>query len=234
MLRINVTLRCNVTPLRYAVKMGRPAQHDEQTRATLLAVAEQLLTDHGPDAVSVRAVANGAETSTRAVYSLFGAKEGLLAALAERGFETLGQLVQALPVTADPIADLVAAGMDGFRTWALAHPALYRLTFDCLAGASDDQRVVDAGRAALEHLRSRVARAAHAGLLGDRDIDDAIHQFHALCEGIATVELRGMVPTEHAERLAHDALEALLNGMSTTTAPARRRATRRVSPPERG
>ena len=33
----------------------------------------------------------------RAVYSLFGAKEGLLDALAERGFETLGQLVQALP-----------------------------------------------------------------------------------------------------------------------------------------
>src|SRR6478735_4436160 len=124
--------------------MGRPAQHDEQTRAALLAVAEQLLTDHGPDAVSVRAVADGAGTSTRAVYALFGAKEGLLGALAEHGFDTLGQLVQGLPVTADPIRDLVAAGMDGFRAWALAHPALYRLTFDRLmTGTSIDRRVTD-------------------------------------------------------------------------------------------
>ena len=198
--------------------MGRPVQHDEQTRATLLAVAEQLLTELGPDAVSVRAVAKGAGTSTRAVYSLFGAKDGLLDALAEQGFETLGHLVQSLPVTSDPIADLVAAGMDGFRAWALAHPALYRLTFDCLTtGRRSERRVLDAGQAALEHLRARVERAAHAGLLGDRDIDDAIHQFHMLCEGIATVELRGTLRPEHAERLAHDAFEALLNGMNSTT-----------------
>lgn len=195
--------------------MGRPIQHDERTRAVLLAVAEGLLDQAGIDALSVRAVAHRAGTSTRAVYSLFGSKEGLLAVLAEHGFNMLGDLVRRIPMTDDPIADLVVAAMHGFRAWTLEHPALYRLTFDRLmTGADADRRVTDAGRAALEHLRVRVVRAAATGCLGGRDIDDVITEFHALCEGIATVELRGMLPPDNAERLAHDAFEALLRGMA--------------------
>ena len=69
---------------RYDFKMGRPRVHDEATRATLRAVAEQLVAEGGAPALSVRAVAKKAGTSTRAVYSLFGSKEGLLVdALAE-------------------------------------------------------------------------------------------------------------------------------------------------------
>jgi len=196
--------------------MGRPPLHDDETRAKLLAVAEQLLTDNGPDAVSVRAVAHGVGTSTRAVYTVFGSKEGLLVVLAEHGFDLLGELVRQIPVTADPVADLVAAGMDGFRSWALAHPALYRLTFDrMMTGTDADRRVNDAAMAALEQLRARVVRAADAGLLGDHAIEDVISQFHALCEGIVTVELRGMVPPERATRLARSAFTALLRGMNT-------------------
>lgn len=196
--------------------MGRPIQHDERTRAALLEVAEALLVERGPDALSVRAVAHGAGTTTRAVYSVFGAKEGMFAALAEHGFEMLGELVRDVPITDDPIADLVAAAMDGFRAWALAHPALYRLTFDrMMIGAATDRRVRDAAATALQHLRTFFVRAAHAGALGNRDIDDAITQFHALCEGIVTVELRGMLAPHSAQRLAHDAFEALLRGMNS-------------------
>ena len=54
--------------------MGRPREHDEHTRVALLAAAEQLVAEGGPTQLSVRAVADAAGTSTRAVYSLFGSK----------------------------------------------------------------------------------------------------------------------------------------------------------------
>jgi len=56
--------------------MGRPREHDEATRAALLEAAERIVADRGPTALSVRAVAEAAGTSTRAVYSLFGSKDG--------------------------------------------------------------------------------------------------------------------------------------------------------------
>jgi AcrR family transcriptional regulator len=49
--------------------------------------------------------------STRAVYSLFGSKEGLVAAPAVRAFDVLGAAVARLPRTDDPTADLVRAGL---------------------------------------------------------------------------------------------------------------------------
>src|SRR5215470_18103173 len=108
--------------------MGRPRIHDEQTREALLSAAEQLLVRGGLDAVSTRAVAEEAGTTTRAVYSLFGSKPELLRQLAARAFGLLADLVQSVPRTGDPGADLISAAM-AFRGWALAHPNLFRLVF---------------------------------------------------------------------------------------------------------
>ena len=69
--------------------MGRPRLHDDATREALLGAAEALVEAGGPGALSVRAAADTIGTSTRAVYSIFGSKEGLLSALAQRSFELL-------------------------------------------------------------------------------------------------------------------------------------------------
>ena len=58
--------------------MGRPREHDEETRAALRAATERIVAESGIGAFSVRAVAREVGTTTRAVYSLFGSKEGLL------------------------------------------------------------------------------------------------------------------------------------------------------------
>jgi AcrR family transcriptional regulator len=77
--------------------MGRPREHNEQTRAALRAAAERLISEGGPQAFSVRAVAAEVGTTTRAVYSLFGSKEALLVdALAQGAFEYLAEGIAAL------------------------------------------------------------------------------------------------------------------------------------------
>ncbi|HEY1280387.1 MAG TPA: TetR/AcrR family transcriptional regulator, partial [Acidimicrobiales bacterium] len=98
-------------------------------REALLDAAEALIAEGGPEALSVRAAADAAGTTTRAVYSVFGSKEGLLGGLAQRVFEMLGDSLARCPVTDDPAQDLVDASVDVFRAMAVDNPAAYRITF---------------------------------------------------------------------------------------------------------
>src|SRR5512132_948470 len=96
--------------------MGRPREHDDATRTALLAAAERIVADGGPAALSVRAVADAAGTTTRAVYSLFGSKDGLLVqALARDAFEFLYTEIDGLEETGDPVSDLLDVGLVAFR-----------------------------------------------------------------------------------------------------------------------
>ena len=74
-------------PVRVPLTGIRPPK----TREALLAAARRLVVQDGTGAVTVRAVARNAGTTTPAVYALFGSKEGLLQALAERAYELLGR-----------------------------------------------------------------------------------------------------------------------------------------------
>src|SRR6478609_8874148 len=78
------------------VNMGRPRVHDEATAEALLDAAERIVAADGPEALSTRRVADQAGTTTRAVYSLFESKEGLLVALGNRAFQMLGSWVDSI------------------------------------------------------------------------------------------------------------------------------------------
>ena len=176
--------------LRYLVNMGRPKQHDDTTREALLAAAENLVEQRGAGALSVRAVADEIGTSTRAVYSTFGSKDGLLGALAKRSFDMLRDAIAELPRTNDPAGDLVQAALTVFRPMAVEHPSLFRIAF--LRAAPDVElgpEVSDAARAGYELLTERVQRLADAGLLGGRDVQVATREFNAMCFGMAVMEL---------------------------------------------
>jgi AcrR family transcriptional regulator len=192
--------------------MPRPKEHDERTAAALLDAAERIAEQNGLAALSVRRVANEVGTTTRAVYSLFGAKEGLVGALGARAFELLGASVAALPTTDDSAADLVRAGLV-FRRFARRHPAFFRLAVQH-SDVSPESVHAFAGAAyrALDVLRERVSRLGDAAQLGHRPLDAAVWEFHALCEGLATLEARCLIPDADAERLWHDALSALVHG----------------------
>jgi AcrR family transcriptional regulator len=201
--------------------MGRPREHDERTAVALLAAAERAVEDGGPDALSVRGIANEVATTTRAVYSLFGSKDGLIAALGVHAFDFLRDGLNALEPTDDPAADLVETGLV-FRRLAIERPALYSI------GVQRDLRdlpgwsaVCDASNAAFDLLLQHVARLGDAGLLGEQSVMEATLAFHALCEGLATLERRGLPRVRFdAERIWRAGLASLIAGWAVTS-PAR-------------
>ena len=198
--------------------MGRPKEHDEHTRAALRAAAEGLVADGGVAAFSVRAVADQAGTTTRAVYSLFGSKDGLLVdALAQGAFDYLTEGIDALGDTDDPVADLIAVGVSVFRGLVCEHPALYRIAFQRIVpGFRAGPEVTAARQQAWARLTAKIQRLKDAGLLDHRPVAEAAAEFNAMLEGLANAELRGralsLLPEGGEEEAWRSALATLIRG----------------------
>jgi AcrR family transcriptional regulator len=207
--------------------VGRRREHDEKTAAALLDAAESAIGENGVDALSLRDVAREADTTTRAIYTLFGSKDGLLGALGVRAFNLLQREVEELPATDEPGADLCEAALV-FRRFAVEHPALFSIAFH-RADPAISPRFRAARLEALAALQERFEPLADADLLGGRSISEATMQFAVLCEGLAWgYELRGNPLQGDAERFWRNAVHALITGFADPT-PRSRRTTRRAA-----
>jgi AcrR family transcriptional regulator len=205
--------------------MGRPREHDAETRERLRAAAERLVADGGADALTVRNVADEADTTTRAVYSLFGSKDGLVASLAQTAFEILYDSIDRLPETDDPASDLIAVGTKAVRRLVREHPALYRIAFQRVAGLQPERGLVDARQRAWVQLQAKVQRLQDTGQLAAKPVPDAAREINAMWEGLANAELRGdvlrIMPKGEEERAWVEALSTVVRGFAV--APARKR-----------
>lgn len=201
--------------------MGRPKEHNEATATALLDSAERAVEAKGLAALSVRAVAAEAGTTTRAVYSLFGSKDGLVVALGVRAYRLLDAAVGALPVTHDAAADLVDAGLV-FRRFARDHPALFMIGIQrALPAPVLWEQFRGAAATALSRLCVRLDRLAKNQGLGGRSTLEAAWQFHALCEGLAAAELRDLNQGQDPEARWHAALSALVHGFAAAPIPVK-------------
>jgi AcrR family transcriptional regulator len=199
--------------------VGRPREHNEATRIALRDAAERLVSEGGPGALSVRAVARAVGTTTRAVYSLFGSKDGLLVdALATKAFEILDRELARLDETDDPVEDLVDAGAIVFRQLVREHPALFRVTFQrVVPGMQAGPELTAARTRALGRLEAKVRRLQDAGMLGTTSVRQAVIDFNAMCEGLGNAELRGAIlpilPSGQEEHTWREALRTLVRGL---------------------
>jgi AcrR family transcriptional regulator len=169
----------------------------------------------------VRRLAAEVGTSTRAVYSVFGSMDGFIGELGAHAFDLLGAAVGGLRVTNDPQADLVEAGL-AFRDFACSHPTLFRIAVQRTAISPElAARFRPAAQTAMVELERRVARLE--GALGGRPVPIAAAQFHALCEGLAALELRGALMPSDTEGFWRSSLTALVAGFAVQVAPRRKR-----------
>jgi AcrR family transcriptional regulator len=170
--------------------VGRPVEHGEQTRDRLLAAAAHLLHDEGADAVGVRRVAQEAGTTTRAVYSLFGDKEGLLRQLYHDAAEAMRRQHEEVPECEDPLEEITALAL-GYRRAALQHPNAYELFMGMVPGFDATQEDRDLATRSLRRVLSALTRFVDLGVFPDRDPRALGMQLWAQVHGLATLELQG-------------------------------------------
>lgn len=195
--------------------MGRPREHGERTREALLAAAAELVHAEGPAAVSVRRVAEAAGTTTRAVYSLFGDKDGLLRALYREVAETMRRHHEEVAERDDPVAEIPDLAL-GYRAAGLAQPQLYDLWFAAIGrpNAALHREDAELGLRSLERVRRTVDRAVAADGFPGRPADQVVQQLFAMVHGLMSLELSGFLGDERAAAATWSAMvTALLHGL---------------------
>lgn len=210
--------------------MATPAQHspgdrggvvDDDRRAhplaaSLVEVAESLLREEGPHAVSLRRVAEAAGTTTQAVYTSFGGKPGLIDALYREGYRRLADRLDDVEQPADPIERIRALGA-AYRESALADPHLYELmTAHPIAGYEPPVASRREARATLQPLVDAARNAVDAGML-DGEPREIAHLLWAAGHGFVGLELHGLAPDDADVAYAR-MTDALLAGHRPLTA----------------
>lgn len=170
--------------------------YDDDLRVRLIDAAAGVMAADGPGAISLRALAAGAGTSTTAIYSLFGGKDELVAAVLEAGQEGLTEAQLAVPDTGDLAADLLERAL-AYRRWAMAHPALYQVMY----GARGLPYAVTPGdtHGAIRPLINSVERAMAAGLLRSDDPVEVAVALWSAAHGLVSLEIAGLLPPEEGE-----------------------------------
>lgn len=208
----------------------RAAYHHGDLRTALVAAAEDLLAEKGPEAFTLRECARRVGVSNAAPAHHFKDVATLLSEVAAVGFERLTAAMSAARAEAgsDPAGRLLATGRAYVQT-AVAHPATFHLMFHSQRCDRNHPRLRAAGAGAY-----RVLNEAVRALAKDTDVLPAVHLAWSTVHGFATLQIEGRLGGdprfgEAAQWPRHlDAmLELLLGGLGSprpaVTADARTR-----------
>jgi AcrR family transcriptional regulator len=171
--------------------MPRPKIHDDALRRRLLERAGELLSTEGPAAVSLRKIATDVNTSTTAVYSLFGGKPALLEALYDEAFSRFGAHLAAVPVTDDPVEDLLQVGL-AYRRSALEDPRFYSVLYSKVVEPTKEMSRA-AGRTFAPVIKA-VRRAVEQGLYRAEAPEQIAMSMWGIAHGLVSLELNGNLP----------------------------------------
>jgi AcrR family transcriptional regulator len=180
----------------------------------VLASALELLARDGVGAFTARGLAREAETSTPAVYELFGDKAGLVREVFFAGFRLLRDRLASLEDSEDSFADLLALG-DGYRAFIRENPVLAEVMFSRPFSDFDpSESERSAGVYVRELIVARVRRCVHDGVLVGDELDIA-HVLVALMQGLALADNAHRLGRSRrsVERRWELAIRALLDGL---------------------
>ncbi|MET7299828.1 TetR/AcrR family transcriptional regulator [Embleya sp. NPDC005575] len=160
----------------------------------IVGAARDLLEGEGPEAVSMRRIAERIGIKAPSLYKHFPDKSAVENALIAQGMAELAEALEAAEVSGAPgagegvgVADVVrgegavAALAGAYRAYALAHPDLYRL----MSGQPLDRAALPAG------LEDRAAGPLVRAVGGDADAARAVWGF---AHGMVVLELAGRFP----------------------------------------
>jgi len=171
-----------------------PRTPDPHLEDRIVGAAMRLLDRGGEDAITMRAVAGEAGTTTPTIYERFPDREALLHRVAERGTEEMYSVLQ-------PLRRVEAMTREYLR-FSCAHPKRYDLSVD-IFGA---RFVAGEPRPVFDLFKLRLTE--EIGVTG-RKCDDLALAIASLFAGTARGMVAAGTDTHHAKELRRTALSAL-------------------------
>lgn len=194
----------------------KTAYHHGNLHNDLVTAALEIIRKSGPDALTLRGVAQRLGVSQTAPYRHFASKEALLAAVAADGFGSmLASLHRALEAAgAAPVVRLRAV-VKTYIHFALTCPAHFAVMYGQRRTEFTVGAVAEAGRAAFSLLVNLIVDCQNVGHARAGNPTRIAVQVWALTHGLATLYLHGLLPRS----LSATELEALGEQMTAFLRP---------------
>ena len=198
--------------------MGRPREHNDETREHLLRVAGGIIRREGTQGLTVRGLAAEAGVTTRAIYSLFSGLPELIGVLCARSAEAMVRHHEAVPVTDDPINELLPLAL-AFRSGAREQADLYeRLYAPTRIDGHMSMGYPPQVQRTLARVKDTIHRAIRAGQLRPVDDQELFQQLWAIVHGLTSLELRGVLGTsQECDRIWHDTITTHVRGLAAAS-----------------
>lgn len=181
----------------------------DDIKTRIVGAARSLYFERGPEAVTMRAVAERVGVTATALYRHFADKDALLKEVVGEGSRLLGShLFRALEAPT-PLERLRATAM-AYLDFALAQPQAYRALFEPPAEGADTSPLERQRGAVSRFLRDRVREAMDAGAIAAGDPDGAALTLWSLLHGLAALHQAGVT---RIEWLRERALTHLIDGI---------------------
>ncbi|WP_433176244.1 TetR-like C-terminal domain-containing protein [Actinoallomurus sp. CA-150999] len=193
--------------------MGRPRTNDDTVKDRLVEAATEMFATRPRESITVRALAAAAGTSTAALYSLFGGKDGLIGEVRNKAVAGLFRDLSAVPTSDDPLTDLYELAV-AYRRWGREHSHLYTVLFGGVQ-SFDPSGTVGAGDP-VRPLIEAIDRALSVPVLAGDATSIALSLWVTL-HGLVTLELAGALDTATAETTFRSTILATLRGWTTPT-----------------
>lgn len=172
--------------------------HHGDLRAAAIEAGLNLLEERNADALGLREVARAVGVSATALYRHFPDKAAFLRALANEGFTRLAEAQRLAAVAAGGGEAGFGATGRAYVSFALDHPALFRLLFSAMIPSGDPfERRPEEMPEAFRMLWDNAARLAPPGTGPEAARLIALEAW-ALVHGLAVLILDGQIPRDDA------------------------------------
>lgn len=185
-------------------------QHAEMLKLNIIEAAATIMQEQGPDAVTIRRVAEKMECSTKIIYNLFGSKDGLARQLYLEGCKLLAAAFEEVPAQAD-LQQYLRELAEAYWQFSKNHTSYYMLMFggafgDFKPGADSLQATITA----LQQLITIISQAIEQGLISEKDPLLVVNLVWSSLHGTIHLYLGGHIPNEATAKALYDHSVALL------------------------
>jgi AcrR family transcriptional regulator len=181
----------------------------------VLRAALELITEEGPEGLTVRALARRANVAPMSIYNHFSGKNGVLDAIIVDGFTILAAIADTS--LEDARANL-KAGSIAYREFALEYrthyTAMFLHQFVSYSPSADTMYVAAKG---FEILAGQVQRCEEAGMFTGRSYVDVAQQLWAAVHGYVALEILGINFASNRDQVFYDFIDALIRGLDAPT-----------------
>jgi AcrR family transcriptional regulator len=199
----------------------RKERQKAELRDTILAAARRIFLEEGPEALTMRRIAEAIEYSPGTIYLHFESREEIALHLVREGFEKLvAVMTPVVSFVADPVERIRAIGAV-YTDFGIRDPETYKLIFmenakyvyAAMAPAGEPSGEIEPGDRAFGFLAQAVAEAVERGMFSPVDAERAAEALWASLHGVVSLHITCPAMMPEVRAVAMIVQEAMLAGL---------------------